>query len=169
MLVLNFLLAGIVSIVLQTTIFQFLPDWIGKIDPLFILIVFLGLRLDYLPGTVISIILGLIMDIFSGIFMGLYPLLYLFLFLIIKTITQKLIIEEHLYKMVLVGMSFLLSGSGVWIIINTFIDPEGIFPWSWGAVCIQALLTGAISFPFFFVYQKVWSFTRIKKKGSSRR
>ena len=169
MLVLSCLLVGIVSIVLQTTIFQFLPDWIGKIDPLFILIVFLGLRLDYLPGTVISIILGLIMDIFSGIFMGLYPLLYLFLFLIIKTITQKLIIEEHRYKMVLVGISFLLSGSGVWIIINTFIDQDGIFPWSWKTVCIQALLTGAISFPFFYVYHKVWSLSRTKKKSGFRR
>lgn len=169
MLVLSFLLVGIVSIILQTTVFQFLPDWIGKIDPLFILIVFLGLRMDYLPGTVISIILGLIMDIFSGIFMGFYPLLYLLLFLIIKSITQKLIIEEHLYKMALVGISFLLSGSGVWIIINTFIDPEGIFPWSWEAVCIQALLTAAISFPFFFVYHKVWSLSRAKKKSGFRR
>jgi len=46
MLVSVFFFLGVFLLILQTTLFQILPEWAGKPDLLFVLIVFLAIRMD---------------------------------------------------------------------------------------------------------------------------
>ena len=80
MLVSLFFIVGLILLVIQTTLFGSMPDWLGRPDLLFIFIIFITVRLELIQGAFLVLLLGLVMDIFSGIFLGLYPLTNLILF-----------------------------------------------------------------------------------------
>ena len=144
-------LLGIFLLTLQTTLLHILPDWLGRPDLLFLLIVYLGTHLDIFKGAVLALLFGLLMDIFSGIFLGLHPVIYLLLFFTLKTIARHLAITEPVHQVPLVALSYMLTSSSIFIFASMLTaQPE--LNWLWGKIILQLLILSIICMPFFHLF-----------------
>ncbi len=83
-----FLILGTVFIILQTTLFQCLPVWIGIPDLIFLQIVFMAIHLRVYQGAFLTLVFGIVLEVFSGYFLGLYALAYILVFFIIKGLSE---------------------------------------------------------------------------------
>ncbi|MBW2502419.1 MAG: rod shape-determining protein MreD [Deltaproteobacteria bacterium] len=148
MLIVLFLLLGILSIVLQTTLLQLLPPWLGKPDILFLLVVYISCRTDLLRGLVTILLLGFLMDVFSGVFLGLYPVIYLLVFAFIKGISRRVAINDFAYQVPLAVISYLFVSIGMFL-FSYALGPETLPGWSWGTILLQLLLLAVVGVPLF--------------------
>jgi len=146
-----FLGLGVLLLVTQTTIFPSLPAWIGKPDLLFILVIFLALRMPVFQGAVLTLFFGLLMDIFSGIFLGLYPVMYLVVFTVVQLIARQLAIGDAAYQIPLVVASYLFMNSVVFM-GTTMLEPDEIMHWSWPDLLLRLLILAVMAMPLFFIF-----------------
>ncbi len=157
MLTTIFFFIGIVLLVLQTTIFQVLPTWIGKPDLYFLLIIFLAWRLEVVRGIFLVLALGIIMEAFSGVFLGIYPVTYLLIFLLIKGTAKYLPISDSTYQVPIVASSYLIVAAGNYIASYLF-SPEPP-AWFWPQVAWQVVLLSLLALPvlagYDFIYRMV--------------
>ncbi|MBU0730376.1 MAG: rod shape-determining protein MreD [Proteobacteria bacterium] len=151
----GFLIIGALLLVIQTSILPLLPEWIGRPDLLFILVVFIGTSMETFRGTVLVLLFGLLMDIFSGLFLGLYPLLYLILFFVIKGVSRHILIEDSYYQAPLVVVSYLFTTVGLFIFCS-IMAPENQFYWSWRDILLQLLIISIISVPLRHLYDRIF-------------
>lgn len=165
MFVAIFFALGIILLILQTTLLQVLPEWVGKPDILFILIVFIAVRMDVFKGAVLVLLFGLLMDIFSGIYLGLHPVIYLMLFFTLNGVTRHLAINETVHQVPIVTISYLLTCSGIFIFAS-MLSPENDLEWSWGRVLLQMVILAIITAPLFNLYTFVLSFFEDSSKLS---
>lgn len=165
MLIISFLSLGSFLLILQTTLFHFLPAWIGKPDLLFTLIIFLAIGIDAYKGAILALLLGLLVDIFSGIYLGLYPVTYLSLFFILKGASEHLAIDESAHQVPLVVISYIITSSGIFIFAS-MLAPENDINWSWSSILLQILILSIISVPLFNIYHGLLSFCKKKTKPS---
>ena len=152
-----FFLLGALLLIIQTSFFPFLPGWIGKPDLLFILVIFLALRMKIFQGGVLTLLLGLLMDIFSGIYLGLYPMTYLILFFSIQWAVKHLFVGEISHQIPLVVVSYLFMSSGVFI-GSSMLEPKGLLHWSWPDIFLQMLMLAIMTMPLFYMFDKVMGF-----------
>ncbi len=164
MLLLNFLLLGVVLLTIQTTLFQLMPNWLGRPDLVFLLVIFLAYRIDIIRGAALTFMLGLLMDIFSGIFLGLYPVVYLLIFFFLKAISRQLAIGESAYQGPMVAASYLFAATGLFLFV-TILSPDNPPSWSWGIILLQVLLISVISIPLFGLFDYVRMKTPKKISG----
>jgi rod shape-determining protein MreD len=160
--IITFFMLGIMLLILQTSLLISLPEWLGRPDPLFVLIVFAATRLELTHGAIVLLLLGLLMDIFSGIFLGLYPIVYLLLFWLLRSLSQRLVIYEvaHLIPLVL---SCYLCINGLIFVIATMLVPENDLVWNWKKILLQMLLLAIISLPLFSIFNFVEQLSVPKK------
>ena len=151
MVVITFFLLGVMLLILQTSLLISLPEWLGRPDPLFVLIVFVAARLDLVHGAIVLLLLGLVMDIFSGVFLGLYPIVYLLLFLLLRSLSRRLVIQEMVHQIPLV-LSCYLFVNGLLFIIATMLAPENYLDWNWKKIILQMLMLAIISLPLFSLF-----------------
>lgn len=154
MRIICFFVLGAFLLIMQSTLFPLLPSWLGRPDPLFLLVVFLAYRFDLFRGALLVFLLGLTMDIFSGVILGLYPIIYLLIFFLLKAAYRYLSINESVAQIPLAIVSYLLSCSAIFVVLYllaTDNPPE----WSWGSVLLQTVLLTIISIPCFVVYEFV--------------
>lgn len=149
--VITFFLLGILLLTLQTSLLISLPEWLGRPDPLFVLIVFVAARLELVHGAIVLLLLGLVMDIFSGVFLGLYPIVYLLLFFGLQSLSKRLIIQEVAHQIPLVLTCYLFVNSLLFI-IATLLAPENDLVWNWKKILLQMLLLAVISLPLFSLF-----------------
>ncbi len=154
MVVSTLFLLGTILLILQTTLLHALPDWMGRPDLLFLLIVFLGSKVDIYKGAMLALFFGLMMDIFSGIFLGLHPVVYLFLFFTLKGIAHHLVINEAVHQVPLVVLSYLFAASGIYI-FSSMLAPDTSLSWGWGNHVLQMLILAVICMPFFSLFEWV--------------
>ena len=148
MLITSFFALGIILLSLQTTLFQSFPDWLGRPDLLFVLLVFLSTRTKSYQGAVLALMYGLIMDIFSGVFLGIYPVLYLGLFFTLKVLSLHFILNDQTYQAPLVAISYLVYNIGI-VLFTLILAPENNLMWAWGQVILQMLILAVITVPLF--------------------
>jgi rod shape-determining protein MreD len=148
---------GISIIVLQTTVLQFLPVWLGKPDILFLLVVYISCQVDMFRGALIILILGLIMDIFSGVFLGLYPVIYLLVFAFIKGISRQIAINEFAYQVPLAVIAYLFVGIGMFL-LSFFLALDSPPQWSWSIMLLQLLILAVIGTPVFGIFDSILNF-----------
>lgn len=151
MIVITFFLLGILLLILQTSLLISLPEWLGRPDPLFVLIVFVAARLDLVHGALVLLLLGLVMDIFSGVFFGLYPIVYLLLFLGLHSLSRRFVIQELAHQIPLVLSCYLFVNSLLFI-IATILAPENDLVWNWKKILLHMLLLAIISSPLFSLF-----------------
>lgn len=156
-----FFAIGILLLVLQTTLFQLLPAWLGRPDLLFLLIVFIALRLETFRALVLTLLLGMVMDIFSGPHMGIYPLVYLLLFLILKVISRNLALEDSIHQVPLVMVAFLGMATGIHLLIS-LLAPENPVFWGWPQLLQNIVILGVVCLPFFHLCR--WLLTLLEDK-----
>ncbi len=148
MLILVFIILGSFLLVLQTSLFTGLPAWIGKPDLLFMLVVFLAVRMANVRGFFLTLLLGLLMDIFSGVTPGLFPLLYGGLFLSIKFLSRQIIFDEPAHQPTLAAISYLVCHSTIYLYLlatNRDID----LSWSWHDLLLAMLIQAVLALPLF--------------------
>jgi rod shape-determining protein MreD len=162
-----FLMVGIGLLILQTSIFPLLPVWLGRPDPLFVLIVYAALRLEIYQGAILTLVFGLLLDIFSGPFLGLYPVIYLTLFVILKTMAANLTIHETVHQVPLTLASYLFACVGLFVFASLLM-PEDTLAWPWRGVLLQLFLLAILTIPLFQIYDLLWtSICRRRKNRSS--
>lgn len=164
MVVAGFLILGVFLLVLQTTLLQILPPWLGRPDMLFVLIVFLAFQVDIIRGAILVFLLGLINDVFSGIFLGLYPIVFLLVFFSIKAAAKNIAFKESIYQAPLAAASYLVTCSAVFV-ITVVLGPDNPPQWSWGVVTLQVLLTAVIALPLFSIFDFLLRTLSRKKIG----
>ena len=148
MFIFVFFSLGIVTLVIQTTLLQLLPSWLGRPDLLFLLIVYIACRSGIIKGAFLVLVMGFLMDVFSGVFLGLYPVIYLLVFAFIKGISRQVAINEFAYQVPLAVISYLLVYTGMFVVSFTLM-PDSPPQWSWGGMILQLLMLAVIGIPVF--------------------
>lgn len=133
MVTLCFIALGIAVIVLETTLLQSFPSWIGRPDFVYILVAFAAYRFAWLPGLVLTFTLSWIMDSLTGINLGVYPLMCLTVFTALKALTTNNPLRESMYQVPLVGISYFIVQL-VTYFLYSFTLPDYLPEWSWGRV-----------------------------------
>lgn len=149
-----FFTLGAFLLTLQTTLFQVLPEWAGKPDLLFVLVVFLAINMETFHGAILALLFGLVMDIFSGIFLGLYPVVYLGLYFLLRTLSAHLAIREPAHYWVLVPACYLAANVGIYI-FSAILSPQAPPDWSWAALILQMIILAVISLPLFSLFERI--------------
>ncbi len=163
--VIIFFILGIFLLVLQTSFLTSLPDWMGRPDPLFVLIVFVTVRLKPPSAPILLLLLGLIMDIFSGIFLGIYPIVYILLFFLLFSLTQRLFLYEAVHQIPLVLTCYLLV-NGLLFSVATFLAPENALVWQWKKVLLQMFMLALMTLPLFSFFDSLDRWVTRKKATS---
>ncbi|MGV1099998.1 rod shape-determining protein MreD [Thiovibrio sp. JS02] len=157
-----FFLLGTILLVFETTLLHALPEWFGRPNLLFLLIVFIATNLDIYKGAVLALLFGLLMDIFSGIFLGLHPIVYLLLFFVLQGVSRTLAINEAVHQMPLVALSYLFTASSIFLFAS-ILAPESKLYWAWGNEILQVLILAVICIPFFSLFK--WLTLFVNNKG----
>lgn len=152
MLIASFFLLGVFQLVMQTTLFQSLPAWLGRPDLLFILVVFIAYQVDLFRGAILAFLMGIMTDIFSGVFLGLYPVIYLLVFFFLKAVSWHTALNESVYQAPFAVISYLLA-SGAIFVSSSLLSPDSPIDWSWRVMLLQALLLSIIAVPLFSLYE----------------
>lgn len=178
MIAINFILLGLVLVIVQTTLCMPSPVWLLTPDCYYVLVAYLAYRLDLMRSLIILFPLVCILDVLSGTVLGMYAILCFSGYFFIRFIAQKLPVNEALYQIPLVGVSYLLISWGVYLFLR-LIQPEGLVSWSWWKMGVRALLVAVMAYPLFSVFDLVqkysqrsffpWSRLRLRTDNRRRR
>jgi rod shape-determining protein MreD len=160
--VISYFSLGVFLLILQTSLLTILPEWVGSLDPFFVLIVFVAIRLKLVHGAVLILVLGLIMDIFSGIFLGIYPITYLLLFFLLHGLSRRLAIHEVFHRIPLVIVSYLFVNSLLYSFAS-YLAPENELLWNWKEILMEIILLAVITLPLFTLFESFDTFLTPKK------
>lgn len=166
-----FWVLGIVLIVVQTTLLQSLPVWLGRPDFVFILVAFTAYRFAWIPGIALVFTLGWIMDVMVGIYLGFYPLVCLISFTTLKLLTNRSPIKESTYQIPLVGLSYFLIQMFLYFAYTVTL-PEYLPEWSWGLTLQRTGLVVAAAIPLFILFSSLHEYLekrRLRSKPLRRR
>ena len=166
MLILCFLALGVLLIVIQSTLLQFLPAWFGRPDLIYILVAFIAYRFDWFRGLFLVIFFGWIMDVVSGVYLGTFPLQYFLVFISLKILSENSPMKETAYQVPLVGISYFLVQMALYSIYSLTM-PDTIPEWSWGRVVLIATILIMATIPCFLLYNSLFEYLR-KKRLSPR-
>ena len=162
MVILCFQALGVLLIVIQSTLLQFLPAWFGRPDLIYILVSFIAYRFDWFRGLFLVIIFGWMMDVISGMYLGTFPLQYFLVFVSLKILSENSPMKETAYQVPLVGISYFLVQMALYSIYSLTL-PDAIPEWSWGrVVLISGILTMA-TIPCFLLYNSLYEFLQKKR------
>ena len=59
-----YILLALIFLILQTAFFPLLPGWLTRLDPLFVLLIFVSIRLDVYRGAIMVTLIGILLDIY---------------------------------------------------------------------------------------------------------
>ncbi len=170
-----FLLVGIFLIVMQTTILQILPAWLGFPDFVFILVAFAAFRFDWLRGCLLAFMLGWMMDVVTGIYLGVFVVKYLIVFFTLNLLTQNSPIKEAAYQVPLVGISYFLVQFGFYAALS-MAAADLVSPWSWHRAGRETIILMIATVPCFLLFNSLYEYLlnrrvvpRVaRKKGGNR-
>lgn len=177
MRMLFFVILGVFTMVAQTTLFPILPDWFGRPDFLYILVVFAAYRFNWVYGLFYVFFLGWGTDVISGLHLGIYPLQNILVFSLLKLLTENSPLKEAAYQVPLVGLSYFIVQMGFYFLYS-IIMPGTLPMWSWSRmvqetfILLLATIPSFIIFNFFYEYfstQRVIHKVVRKKSGNQFR
>ena len=180
MRILVFLILGLVLLTLQTSLLPIIPEWFGRPDLLFLLIVFVAIYMTIIEGVVLCLFLGTAMEVVSGSFLGMYILAYGVVFIMIRSFSSWFSMENSSPLPGIFALSYLLSQGLIYVFTSMLAD-ESMVPWVWGEVLLRVLIVAVLSLPCHAIFQGVLKicdqrrekrsfFTRrVSKKGNRYR
>ncbi len=149
-------ITGLLFFILQTSIFQTMSYWTAMLNPLFILFVFIAIRLNLVGGALLTLLFASLLDIFTGLFPGLYPVVYLTLYFNLRWLNKVIVIKENPQKIILVLISFLFINFAGYIFVNLLIS-DNTPPWSWFDITVQTVFVALLTAPLFNFFEKLTS------------
>jgi rod shape-determining protein MreD len=146
-----FLILGSFMLVCQTSLLTRLPAWVGNPDLLFLLVVYVSIRMPDLRGFFLAIFFGLLMDVFSGLAPGLFPFIYGGLFLTAKLLARRIIFDEPTHHPALTAFSYLACHSIIYLYLEFFSQDIDLF-WSWHDLLLAMLIQAVLTLPLFQLF-----------------
>lgn len=171
MLVFSFWALGIILIIAQTTLLEYLPLWLGRPDLIFVMVAFIAYRFAWIPGIVLVFALSWVLDVVASIYLGLYPLVCLLTFTALKTLTNKSPVKESTYQIPLVGLSYFLMQI-LFYLINSLLLPDMLPEWSWPGALQRTILVVLSAIPLFILFNRLYEYVvkrRLRGKPPRRR
>ena len=145
--ILILLLAGLIAVLLQATLFTWLPLGRFKPDLLLIVVLYIGFFLPPTEGGVLSFLLGYLADLFSGPVMGLFTFTRVVAWFLAKLASGVLHVKSTPAQTIFVGI---YSGIDALVLVGAlrlFGGPDYRAPELGTGVLWQALLN-ALAAPF---------------------
>jgi rod shape-determining protein MreD len=161
-LILIYFLLGILLIVLETTLLQSFPAWIGRPDFVYILVAYTAYRFAWIPGLLLTFSLGWVMDALTGVNLGVYPLECLAVFASLKALTTNNPLRESTYQIPLVGVSYFIVQL-VQYFLYSFTLPEMLPDWSWGRLIGETGILVVATIPCFLLLNALSEFLQKRK------
>jgi len=158
MVVVNFIVVGLLLVIMQTTVCMPSPVWPFAPDCYYVLVAYLAYRLDLLRSLIVLFPLVCMLDVLSGTVLGMYAILCFSGYFLLRFISGKLPVNEALYQIPLVGTSYLVVSWGVYVFLR-FGEPEGLVSWSWLRMIAQALVVAVLTYPLFYLFDLVLKFS----------
>ena len=158
MIVVNFILVGLLLVIMQTTVCMASPVWLLAPDCYYVLVAYLAYRLDLVRSLVVLFPLVCMLDVLSGTVLGMYAILCFSGYFLLRFISGKLPVNESLYQIPLVGMSFLVVSWGVYLFLQ-FLEPGGLVSWSWWKMIVRTILVAVLAYPLFSLFDLVLKFS----------
>ncbi len=167
-----FFFLGILAAVIQTTLFQYFPTWLGCPDLIYILVAFAAYRFSWFRGLIFVFVLGWMMDVISGIHLGAYPLQNVLVFSCLKFLTENSPLKETAYQVPLVGLSYFIVQMTFYF-LYTVLAPDTMPAWSWGRVIQETIILLVATVPSFLVFNALFELVnkrrvihKVIRKGS---
>lgn len=158
MIVVNFIFVGLLLVILQTTVCMPSPVWLLAPDCYYVLVAYLAYRLDLLRSLIILFPLVCMLDVLSGTVLGMYAILCFSGYFLLRLISGKLPVNESLYQIPLVGLSYLVVSWGVYLFLR-FFEPGELISWSWWRMIVRALLVTVLTYPLFYLFDLVLKYS----------
>jgi cell shape-determining protein MreD len=161
-------IAYLLALLQSTMASAIFPNFM-KPDLILIFITYLGTSLPLMPGSILTLFCGLLYDTFSGSPFGLFLFIHLSVLFLIKLLAKFLIMGETItFRTTLVALSM-----GVQSLLLIFLPPAlGIHNhWSLpppGWILPQVLITGALCWPFFYLFKKLDTFPRVETSQATQ-
>lgn len=162
---LSFLTLAVFLVAAQTTIFHFLPAWLGRPDFIYILVAFFAYRMGWARGGLLVFLTGWMLDVLSGIFLGAYVIECTFVFICLKVLTQNSPVRQSAYQIPLVGVSYFI----VQVCISIFYSytlPESAPIWSWLSILKETIIIVVASIPCFLLFNAFFEFVELYRATS---
>jgi rod shape-determining protein MreD len=156
-----FLVVGILLAVVQTTVLQLLPGGVARPDLIYLLVAFSAFKLPWIPGIIISFMVGWVLDVLVGIDLGIYPLEFLFVFVCLKIVTMNSPVKESAYQIPMVGVSYFLLQMAVYF-LSSFSFQHVLPEWSWGTIIQETLLLVLAAIPCFLLFNSLYEYVQDK-------
>jgi len=158
MTIVNFILVGLLLVILQTTVFVPRTAWLISPDLYFILVAYLAYRVEMVHSLLVLFPLACMLDVLCGTVLGYYALICFGGFFLFKAVVGKMPIRESLYQMPLIGAGYLVVHWLIYLLLE-IIQPGQLVPWSSWRMLIRALLVIALAYPLFFLFECVQKFS----------
>ncbi len=153
------LLAGILFLILQTTLLSFLPIQRIRPDILLIFTLYLTFLLPPISGGMLAMFLGYLMDLFSGNALGFYTFSRPLLFFAAHFFKERFYLEGFSSQFLFAFAFGILEGVLIIILLNTLqpVSLGKLYPTLFTFLLPQSLFTGLITPILFYLFQKVSS------------
>ncbi|MCL2458232.1 MAG: hypothetical protein FWF31_05160 [Desulfobulbus sp.] len=159
MVVLHFIAVGVVLAILQTTVCMRTPVSFLAPDFYYVLVAYLALRLDVLRSLVILFPLACVLDVLSGTILGTYALICFGGYFFLRQLAGKLPVNELLYELPLISLSFLAVSWAVYLFLELF-QPGQQAAWSWWKILARMLLVALCSYPLFLFFDLIQKYSQ---------
>ncbi|MBI5249006.1 MAG: rod shape-determining protein MreD [Desulfomonile tiedjei] len=155
------LMAGLTTIVIQTTFAGFFWGSEYKPDLMLVLVSWAGFRMQFLVGVALAFCGGLILDLFSGSPSGLFSLMYCFLLLAFGYADSRFHVDSNSAKAVMIFAASLIVGGMVFIMRRVASPVE--LGWNVGQwIIIKSGITAMTSLVILPALDSLWSgYTRL--------
>ncbi|MBW1709137.1 MAG: rod shape-determining protein MreD [Deltaproteobacteria bacterium] len=165
----TYLFLGIVFLILETTAWSWVDPAHCRPNLILILIVYLGMAIPLITGSILIVCFGLLTDTASGGPAGLFTIVYLLIFGITVLMRQRLEPTTIFYQMIVILLLAVLAETMIWCILSIYGWPlEIIFAPSRGlfivAQGVSVLLTAFVSPVFFWFFERI-RFTNGQQTG----
>lgn len=156
-----FVLLGFFLLAVQTTFFPLFPNWLGRPDLVFVLLVFVAYKFRWVLGIVTAFILGWMMDVASGMYLGTYPVTAILVFCVVKFFSQNSPVKETAFQIPLVGLSYFIVQC-IFYLFFLLTQPGVLPPWSWERIVQETFILLVAAIPCFVFYN--WMYEKLLAK-----
>jgi rod shape-determining protein MreD len=165
-----FMVIGVLLIVLQTTVLLDFPANFGRPDIIYLLVAFAAYRFAWLPGMLLTFVVGWIFDVLIGVNLGIYPLECMLVFFCLKIVAINSPIRSTAYEIPLVGISYFLLQMLIFFFSSLTI-PENLPEWSWSRIIQDTFLLVLAAIPSFLLFNCLYQYLedRVKRSKPARR
>lgn len=150
------LLAGILFLILQTTLLSYSPVQRIRPDILFIFTVYLAFLFPPIVGGIFAFFMGYLMDLFSGNTLGFYTISRPLVFLAAQFFKERFYLEGFSFQSLFTFIFSLLEGILIFVLMNAVqtLPLANLYPLFFTSLLPQSFFTGLVAPFLFFVFQK---------------